>query len=163
MKRNVIETIMGAVVLLVAAGFLFVAMKSGSVQTVTGYPIIGKFDRIDGLVVGADVRISGIKVGAVSATNIDPNTYQAVVTMTVGDTVKVPEDSSAEIVSDGLLGSKYVAVVPGGDTNMLASGDEIHYTQSSISLESLIGKFIYGGTDKDKGKKPKADAPDSGN
>lgn len=155
MKRNVIETIMGGLVLLVAAGFLFSVYKSGSVQAATGYHVSGKFDRVDGLVVGADVRVSGIKVGAVSAQTIDPSTYQAVVTMTVRDDVKLPADSSAEIVGDGLLGSKYVAIVPGGDTEMLAAGDEIRYTQSAISIESLIGKFIYGGADdKSKEKKP---------
>lgn len=151
MNRNVIETLIGAVVLLIAAGFLFTAYKSGNVQQATGYTVNAKFDRVDGLNLGSDVRISGIKVGAVTGAIIDPETYQAVVTLTVKDDIKLPKDSSAEIIGDGLLGSKYVAVIPGGDTEMMAQGEEIKYTQSSISLEALIGKFIYGGADgKDK-------------
>ena len=120
MKRNVIETMMGGLVLLVAAGFLFFAYKSGNVQSATGYTITAKFDRVDGLVVGADIRVSGIKVGAVTAQNIDPQTYQAIVSMTIRDDVKVPNDSSAEIVGDGLLGGKYIAIVPGGSSDIPA-------------------------------------------
>ena len=154
MKRNVIETIMGGLVLLVAGGFLFFAYQGGKVQTATGYDLLAKFDRVDGLVVGADVRVSGIKVGAVTAQDIDPTNYQAVVTLTIRDDVKIPRDSSAEIIGDGLLGGKYVAVVPGGDTEMLSKEEEIRYTQSSVSIEALIGKMIYSSGDKDKDKKP---------
>ena len=153
MKRNVIETIMGGLVLLVAGGFLFFAYKSGNVQTASGYRLVAKFDRVDGLATGADVRVSGIKVGAVTGQEIDPETYQAIIMVTVRDDVKIPRDSSAEIVGDGLLGNKYLAIVPGGDPETLAANDEIKYTQSSVSLEALIGKMIYGGG-KDKGKKP---------
>ena len=152
MKRNVIETMMGGLVLLVAAGFLFFAYKSGNVQSATGYTITAKFDRVDGLVVGADIRVSGIKVGAVTAQNIDPQTYQAIVSMTIRDDVKVPNDSSAEIVGDGLLGGKYIAIVPGGSSDMVAAGGELQYTQSSVSIEALIGKMIYGGSDSKKAK-----------
>ena len=165
MKRNVIETIMGGLVLLVAGGFLFFAYKSGNVQSVSGYSVTAKFDRVDGLVIGADIRESGIKIGSVTAETIDPQTYQAVVTMTIRNDIKVPDDSSAEIVGDGLLGSKYIAIVPGGSSDMLKAGADVHYTQSSVSIEALIGKMIYGGSDskKDKGKKPNTDAPASSN
>lgn len=163
MKRNVIETIMGGLVLLVAAGFLFFAYKSGNVEAASGYNVHAKFDRIDGLVVGADIRISGIKVGAVTAQTIDPTTYQAVVNMTIRDDVKIPSDSSAEIVGDGLLGNKYVAIVPGGAADMLTANGEIHYTQSSVSIEALIGKMIYGSSDSKKGKDKTGDAPTSSN
>jgi phospholipid/cholesterol/gamma-HCH transport system substrate-binding protein len=152
MKRNVIETIMGGLVLVVAFGFLFFAFKSGNVQSASGYTIKAKFDRVDGLVVGADIRVSGIKVGAVTEQTIDPQTYQAIISMTVIDDVKIPTDSSAEIVGDGLLGGKYIAIVPGGSSDMVAAGGELEYTQSSVSLEALIGKMIYGGSDSKKGK-----------
>lgn len=154
MKRNVIETIMGGLVLLVAGGFLFFAYKGSAVQTASGYDLLAKFDRVDGLVVGADVRVSGIKVGAVTAQNIDPESYQAIVTLTVRDDIKLPRDSSAEIVGDGLLGGKYVAVVPGGDTEILSADEEIRYTQSSVSIEALIGKMIYSSDAKEKDKTP---------
>lgn len=155
MNRNVVETLIGAIVLLIAGGFLFFAYKSGNVQKAEGYEVSAKFDRVDGLSLGSDVRVSGIKVGAVTGQTIDPTTFQAVVKLTIRDDIKLPKDSSAEIIGDGLLGSKYVAIIPGGDPETMATGDEIRYTQSSISIEALIGKFIYGAADeKDKDKKP---------
>lgn len=155
MNRNVVETLIGAIVLVIAGGFLFFAYKSGNVQKAEGYEVSAKFDRVDGLALGSDVRVSGIKVGAVTGQVIDPETFQAVVKLTIRDDIKLPKDSSAEIIGDGLLGSKYVAIIPGGDPEAMARGDEIRYTQSSISIEALIGKFIYGAADdKDKGKKP---------
>ena len=153
MKRNVIETIMGGLVLVVAGGFLVFAYKGSAVQAPKGYNLTARFERVDGLVVGADVRISGIKVGAVTAQDIDPVTYQAVITITIRDDIKIPKDSSAEIIGDGLLGGKYVAVIPGGDTEVFSPKEEIRYTQSSVSIEALIGKMIYSGGDN-KDKKP---------
>ena len=150
MKRNVIETIMGGLVLLVAGGFLFFAYQGGKVEAASGYDLLAKFDRVDGLVVGADVRVSGIKVGAVTAQDIDPTNYQAVVTLTVRDDVKLPRDSSAEIIGDGLLGGKYVQITPGGDEAMLKAGGVISYTQSAVNLEEMIGKFVFSGGGVDK-------------
>jgi phospholipid/cholesterol/gamma-HCH transport system substrate-binding protein len=148
MGKHVIETIMGAVVLVVAAGFLVFAYRSSDITSSTqGYNLVANFDRADGLGIGSDVRISGVKVGSVSGQNLDPNTYQAKITITISDDVKIPSDSTAEIASDGLLGGKYLALVPGGDEKMLKKGDRIKFTQSAVSLESLIGKFMYGGTD----------------
>lgn len=162
MGRNVFETIMGAVVLLVAAGFIYIAYSSGNVKATTsnGYKLIAKFDRADGLVLGTDVRVSGIKVGAVSKQEIDPKSYLAVVTMSVEDSIKLPEDSTAEIVGDGLLGSKYVAIVPGGSEAMIPEGGEIKYTQSSVSLEQLIGKFVFGSADEKKDSKKSVESPE---
>jgi phospholipid/cholesterol/gamma-HCH transport system substrate-binding protein len=159
MGRNVFETIMGAVVLLVASGFIYIAYQSGAVKATTnGYEVIAKFDRADGLALGTDVRVSGIKVGAVEAQKIDPQTYMAIVTMSVEGGIKLPEDSSAEIVGDGLLGGKYVAIVPGGAEKMIPAGGEIKFTQSSVSLEQLIGKMVFGGTDDEKNGDKTADA-----
>lgn len=150
MQRNVIETVMGAVVLMVAAGFTYIAYQSGNVATANGYVLSAKFDRVDGLVVGSDVRISGLKVGSVVKQHIDPESYLAVVTVNVDDTVRLPKDSSAEIVSDGLLGNKYLALVPGGAEDMLENEDEIQFTQSSVNLEQLLGKVVFGSADDDK-------------
>lgn len=149
MGKHVIETLMGAVVLIVAIGFIAFAYQSSGIAAATGYPLTAKFDRIDGLSVGSDVRISGIKVGTVAEQHLNPKTYLAEVVMTIDNQVQLPVDTSAEIVSDGLLGSKYLSLVPGGEDKLLKSGDAIKYTQSSFSLENLIGKFMFsGGGDK---------------
>lgn len=150
MGKHAIETIMGAVVLLVAAGFLVFAYKSGNVASTTGYKLYAQFDRVDGIGVGSDVRISGIKVGQVSDQKLDVESFLAKVSMTIDNSVKIPDDSTAEIVSDGLLGGKYLSITPGGSEKTLAEGGRIKFTQSSINIESLIGKFMYGGAGEEK-------------
>lgn len=142
-QRNAAELVTGAVVLLVAVGFLGYAVANTDRSSSSGYPLHARFDHIDGLGVGTDVRVAGVKVGAVSATRIDPQSYQARVDFTVSNDLKMPKDSSAVITSDGLLGGKYLSLEPGGDTAMLDPGGEVTITQSSISLEQLLGKFIF--------------------
>jgi len=142
-SRNAIETLMGGVVLAVTGFFLVFAYQRGNVQTVDGYTVTAKFSAIDGLKVGDDVRLSGIKVGSVVGQSLDPTYYQAIVTMSLDPNVQLPEDSSAAVASEGLLGGKYVALEPGGAEAMLAPGSEITLTQPSVNLESLIGKLIY--------------------
>jgi phospholipid/cholesterol/gamma-HCH transport system substrate-binding protein len=145
--RGVAEIAAGAVVLLAAVLFLvFAVTNSGRSSAGGGLVLTARFDRIDGLAPGADVRIAGVKVGSVTAQRIDPATYLAVLTLNVDSAIKVPEDSSAEITSEGLLGGKYVALVPGGSERELASGGEVKITQSSVSLESLLGRFIFSVT-----------------
>jgi phospholipid/cholesterol/gamma-HCH transport system substrate-binding protein len=145
--RSLTETVAGAVVLAVALGFLGYAVANTGRTPVSGYPLHARFDRIDGMVVGSDVRLAGVKVGSVTTARVDPQTYQADVTFSVQNAVKLPRDSSAEITSDGLLGGKYLSLVPGGDERMLAAGDAVTITQSAISLEQLLGKFIFSVTD----------------
>ncbi|WP_338663824.1 outer membrane lipid asymmetry maintenance protein MlaD [Pararoseomonas sp. SCSIO 73927] len=145
--RSFAEVAAGAVVLLVAVVFLVYAMtNSGRGSAGSGLVLTARFDRIDGLSQGADVRIAGVKVGSVTGQRIDPQTFLAVLTMDVDSSLKVPDDSSAEITSEGLLGGRYVALVPGGSDRNLASGGEIRITQSAISLESLLGRFIFSMT-----------------
>lgn len=145
MGRNVIETIMGAVVLLVAAGFMVFAMKSSKIRPVDGYTVIAKFSSASGLSTGSDVRIGGIKVGVVSDMKLDPESYRANVELQIGAATKIPADSTAAIIGDGLLGTKYVSIDPGADDAMLAAGGVITNTQSSVNLETLIGKFMFSG------------------
>jgi phospholipid/cholesterol/gamma-HCH transport system substrate-binding protein len=145
--RSLTETLTGAVVLAVALGFLGYAVANTGRTPVSGYPLHARFDRIDGMVVGADVRLAGVKIGSVTTAQVDPRTYQADVTFNIQNVVKLPRDSSAEITSDGLLGGKYLSLSPGGDEQMLAAGDAITITQSAISLEQLLGKFIFSVTD----------------
>ena len=152
MRGNVIETVMGAVVLVVAALFLFFAYNTSQLRSVPGYELIANFEHIDGIRDGSDVRISGIKIGSVVSTTLDPTTFLATVRMSVEPSVKLPDDTVAEIVSSGLLGDKYMSLVPGGSDKDLPAGGRIKYTQSSVSLEHLIGQMMFsppGG-----GKKP---------
>jgi phospholipid/cholesterol/gamma-HCH transport system substrate-binding protein len=144
MSRNLLETLLGAIVLIVAIVFLGFAYSASRLGDEPGYELIARFDRVDGLQRGADVRIGGIKVGTVVDQNLDPQTYRAMVRFTLRDDLGVPTDSSVAVVSDGLLGGKYLSLVPGGDVEMLQAGDEILLTQSSINLEDLIGHFIFG-------------------
>jgi len=146
-QRSLTETLAGAVVLAVAVGFLGYAVANTGRTPASGYSLRARFERIDGMSVGSDVRLAGVKVGSVTAARVDPQTYQADVTFTVQSAVKLPRDSSAEITSDGLLGGKYLSLVPGGDETMLADGGTVTITQSAVSLEQLLGKFIFSVTD----------------
>jgi phospholipid/cholesterol/gamma-HCH transport system substrate-binding protein len=143
MKRNIVESVLGAIVLLVAASFFFWAYARADVGDPGGYTLIAKFDRIDGLDPGGPVRISGIRVGQILSMELDPVSFRAQIRLSVASNIELPADSSAQIVSSSLLGGKYLALVPGGDDLMLAEGDEIQYTQSSINFEDLIGQLIF--------------------
>jgi phospholipid/cholesterol/gamma-HCH transport system substrate-binding protein len=157
-----IEAVMGAVVLIVAAVFLVFAYDTSQVRSVSGYPLMADFQRIDGINAGGDVRISGIKVGSVTSESLDPKTYLATVKLSIDPKVQLPDDTVAEIVSAGLLGDKYVSLVPGGSDKMIPPGGTIKYTQASVSLENLIGQTIFsppgkkgeGGDKGDSGKPP---------
>jgi phospholipid/cholesterol/gamma-HCH transport system substrate-binding protein len=152
-RGSAAEVVTGAAVLVLTLGFLGYAVAHTGSGGGGGYDLQAKFDHIDGLSVGSDVRIGGVKVGSVTAAALDPRTYQAVVSLSVRDDVGVPADSSAVVTSDGLLGGKYLAIQPGGDTAMLPHGGTITVTQGSISLEDLLGKFIFSMSDA---KKPAA-------
>lgn len=152
MQRNVIETVMGAVVLIVAGLFLAFAYNSSGYGTKDDrIQYHASFDRVDGIVAGGDVRLSGVKVGIVREININPKTYLAELKFDVDKKIPLPQDSSAEIISDGLMGGKYLALVPGGDEEILKPGDQIEHTQSSVSLEGMIGQLIFNS--RDPGKK----------
>jgi phospholipid/cholesterol/gamma-HCH transport system substrate-binding protein len=150
-RRSVAEILTGAAVLLVAAGFLAYAVANSGRSTVSGYTLSARFDHIDGLGVGADVRLAGVKVGSVNAEQIDPQSFMAVVTLSVRSDVKLPKDTAAIITSESLLGGKFLSLQPGGDEAILQPGQSITITQSSISLEELLGKFIFSMTNVPKG------------
>jgi phospholipid/cholesterol/gamma-HCH transport system substrate-binding protein len=153
-RRNAAEVLSGAVVLLVAAGFLGYAVAHSGRSTVAGYTLTAKFDHVDGLSVGGDVRMAGVKVGSVLAEQIDPQSYLAVVTMSVRDGLELPKDTSVTVSSDSLLGGKYLSLSPGADSAMLQPGQALTITQSSVSLEQLLGKFIFSVTDLTDAMKP---------
>src|SRR6185437_4666124 len=152
MRGNVIETVMGAVVMVVAALFLLVAYNTSQMRSVPGYEVTANFEHIDGIRDGSDVRVSGIKVGSVLALTLDPKTFLATVRMSVEPSVKLPEDTVAEIVSSGLLGDKYLSLVPGGADKDIAPGGRIKYTQSSVSIEHLIGQMMFSPPNKKAGE-----------
>lgn len=151
-RENIVETLVGAVVIVVAAiFFVFAYQTSGVGAGRGGYRIEAQFARIDGVNIGTDVRMSGIKIGTVVDQKLDPVTYEAVVTLAVNQVVKVPEDSTAKITSEGLLGDTYISLEPGGSETMLADGGQLTYTQGSINIFDLIGKFLFDGGGKKTG------------
>lgn len=145
-RRNFGEVLAGAVVLVIAAGFLVYAVAHSGRSNASGYELHASFDHIDGLGVGSDVRIAGVKVGSVVDARIDPKTFLANVTFSVRDTIRLPKDSAAEVTSESLLGGKYLELSPGGEAAMLQPGGTVTITQSSISIEQLLGKFIFSAT-----------------
>ncbi|MBN9565182.1 MAG: outer membrane lipid asymmetry maintenance protein MlaD [Alphaproteobacteria bacterium] len=155
MRVNVIEVIVGALVLLVTGLFLMFAYKTSQWHGSGSYVIYANFDRIDGLSIGSDVRVSGVKVGNIAAIELNPKNFMAQVSISLDEVVKVPKDSIAEIAGDGLLGPKYLSISPGNDEENLPSNGIIGRTQSAVSLESLIGKFLFN-KDKDDEKKTPA-------
>jgi phospholipid/cholesterol/gamma-HCH transport system substrate-binding protein len=145
-RHGVAETLTGAFVLVVALVFLAYAVAHSGRVSGTGYVVQARFDHIDGLAVGADVRIAGVKIGTVTEERVDPKTFVAIVSLSVRNDIQLPKDSSASITSESLLGGKYISLSPGGDDTNLKPGQTITITQSSVSLEELLGKFIFSVT-----------------
>ena len=144
MQNSIVETLIGAAVVAVAVLFLAFAYSSTGSGPVSGYEVMAKFNRADGVNVGSDVRLSGIKVGTVSKLSLDPKTYNAVVTMALARDVKLPDDSSIRITSEGLLGNQYLSIEPGSSMKYIMAGGEIENTQGAIDLVGLLGKAVFG-------------------
>ncbi|HUM08240.1 MAG TPA: outer membrane lipid asymmetry maintenance protein MlaD [Acidocella sp.] len=148
MSRRLPELLTGFAVIIVAAVFLVYALAGAGKVSTGGYSLTARFGSIGGLTVGSDVKIGGVIVGHVADEALDPETYAAIVHLDINDGIKVPDDSSASVTSDGLLGNVYVAVSPGGSNTMLAPGASFQMTQSAINVQDLLGKYIFsaGGT-----------------
>ncbi len=157
-KRN-IEIAVGLFVLLGLAALLFVALKAANLTSFSngggGYHLTARFDNIGGLKVRAPVRAAGVVVGRIVSINLDAKTYQGVVTLEIARGYQFPRDSSAKILTAGLLGDQYVGLEAGGDDKNLAAGDVVKQTQSAVVLENLIGQFLFS-------KAAEAGAADSG-
>lgn len=141
MHNETVESIIGAIVIAVAVLFVVFAYRATGATNVTGYELTAKLPRVDGLAVGTDVRLSGIKVGVVSGLTLDAN-YLVTVHMDIHNDVKIPDDSSMVVTSAGLLGSSYLSISPGGSDKMLPPGGVIRNTQGSIDMMGLLSRFV---------------------
>lgn len=152
MSKNYIEAIIGAVVLLVAAFFVSFTYGRTDAGSQAGYELAARFDSVDGLKIGSDVRIAGIKVGSVTAQELDPQTFMAIVRFTVNNDLKLQGGASAKISSESLLGGAYLSLSNGFEDYVMQPGDEIEITQGSVDLMELIGQAVFSATDGDSSK-----------
>lgn len=150
MGRNLVETVMGAVVLLIAGFFLIFAYNSSNLRPISGYEVKARFNSVEGLQEGGDVRIGGVKVGSVTGQSLDTKNYQAVVTLTLKPQVKLPTDSIASVTGDSLLGGKYIKIEPGSAKNMIPPGGEVKKTKDALVLEQVLGRMIFLLTEENK-------------
>lgn len=145
MSRRSIETLVGLFVLMGMGAMVFLALKAANLASFgehKGYTVTARFDNIGGLKPRAPVRSAGVTVGRVKSISLDAKTFQGVVRMEIDNFVKFPKDTSAKILTSGLLGDQYVGLEPGSDDKELAAGDVISQTQSAVVLENLIGQMI---------------------
>jgi phospholipid/cholesterol/gamma-HCH transport system substrate-binding protein len=145
MSRRSIETLVGLFVLMGMGAMVFLALKAANLASFgehKGYSVTARFDNIGGLKPRAPVRSAGVTVGRVKSISLDAKTFQGVVRMEIDNFVKFPKDTSAKILTSGLLGDQYVGLEPGSDEKELAAGDLITQTQSAVVLENLIGQMI---------------------
>ncbi len=147
MNKRGIETLVGLFVVAGLVGFVFIALKAANLASFgssQGYLVSARFDNVGGLKKRSPIRSAGVTVGRVTSIKLDPKTYEGVVTMEVDSDVKFPKDSSAKILTSGLLGDQYIGIEPGSDEKDLVAGDRITQTQSAVVLENLIGQVLAG-------------------
>jgi phospholipid/cholesterol/gamma-HCH transport system substrate-binding protein len=144
--RRAIDVLVGAFVLLGLGALLFLALKVGNLASFSSagtYETRARFDNIGGLKVRAPVKSAGVVVGRVTSIGFDDTTYQATVVLALDERFKFPKDTSAKILTSGLLGEQYVGLEAGADDKVLAPGDRITLTQSAVVLENLISQFLF--------------------
>ena len=146
MKENKLEVIIGAVVIAVALGFVVLLYQSTglSVSNSKHYELKADFRSADGIHVGTDVRLAGVKVGTVSDLSLNVETYRAEAELAIENEVDIPEDSALTVSSEGLLGGNFIEIIPGASYEYMQPGDEFLDTQGSVSLISLLLKFVSG-------------------
>lgn len=147
MRKKPVETIMGLVVLVVALLFLAFAYRVSDLQVVKGYTLKAEFMKVGGLSIGSDVRINGIKVGTVTSQKLNNEDYMADVTFSISSEIKLPKDSVVSIVSDGLIGDKFVKIEPGKAMEYLKDGDSFTNTKDFKTIEDMVGEIIFMVTD----------------
>ncbi len=147
-SHSTTEVAIGGIVLAAAIGFAVYAGQAAGLSTSSaGYPLTASFRSIEGVNVGTDVRLAGVKIGTVTELELNPDTYRADATLSVANGVEIPDDSAVVISSEGLLGGNFVEIMPGGSPFYFAEGDEILDTQSSVSLITLLLRFVSGDGD----------------
>lgn len=143
--NTITEVLVGAAVMAVAVGFFFYASNStGGDRSGGAYALSASFRSADGISVGSEVRLAGVQVGTVTAMALNPQTFRAETTFTIRDDVELPDDSAIAISSEGLLGGNFVEIIPGGSPFTYAPGDQIMDTQGSVSLITLLMRFVSG-------------------
>ena len=145
MGKRSIEMLVGLFVLLGILGLVFLSLKAANLASFSSgdtYTLQARFDNIGGLKARAPVRSAGVTVGRVTSIALDPKTFEGVVTLGLDPKVQFPRDTSAKILTAGLLGDQYIGLTPGADEKLLVAGDQIKQTQSAVVLEDLIGQFI---------------------
>jgi phospholipid/cholesterol/gamma-HCH transport system substrate-binding protein len=149
MNNSMVEAAVGAFVIAIAAGFfIFMYSVGGLGGPASGYQVNASFGSVKGISVGTDVRMAGIKIGSVVGQTLDRETYRANIVMDVDSTVKLPEDSTAKIGSESLLGGNFVELEPGGSETMIEPGGEIAFTQDPIDIFGLVSQFVLGSNKK---------------
>ena len=143
MRSNTFETFIGAIVIILAVSFLFYSFSITDNNVEGTYKIKATFNRIDGIQIGSDVRLSGIKIGSVAKSSLNQTTYEADLVLIIDNSIFIPDDSSAKITMDGLLGSNYISIEPGGSDIYLTDNDYLLYTQGSIDLIGLVGEALF--------------------
>jgi phospholipid/cholesterol/gamma-HCH transport system substrate-binding protein len=146
---NIFETLVGAAVIAIAAGFFLYASKTAGVGggVAGGYKVIAEFDNAQGVNVGTDVRLAGVKIGTVTGHSLNPENYMARVELTLDPSVSLADDTAAKITSEGLLGGNFIAMDPGGSETKLADGSLMTVTQGAVDIWSLISQAMF-----DRGK-----------
>jgi phospholipid/cholesterol/gamma-HCH transport system substrate-binding protein len=149
LKEHGAEALIGLLVVLVAVWFGYYAWhRTGGGRVSNAVQVTAMFPNANGVAVGTDVRVAGLKIGQVSALKLDPKSYQANVVLAIDPAAKVPSDSSAAITSEGILGGNYISLIPGGDPTPLKDGDTIIDTQGAVDLMGMVGQFInHSGSD----------------
>ncbi len=150
MNKKPVETIMGLVVLAIAALFMMFAYRVSDLQVVKGYEINSRFLKVGGLNTGADVRINGIKVGTVVSQSINPLDYMVDVKLSIMPQISLPKDSQITIAGDGLMGDKFIKIEPGKSQEKLTAGETAINTKDAKSLEDMVGEIIFMVTGDDK-------------
>ncbi|GAA0531613.1 phospholipid/cholesterol/gamma-HCH transport system substrate-binding protein [Rhizomicrobium palustre] len=158
MHNETVETLIGAVVIVIAVVFVIFTYQTTGSARMDGYELTAKMVRVDGLAAGTDVRLGGVKVGTIKALTLNPD-YMITIHMDINGNVKVPDDSSLVVTSSGLLSGSYLSIQPGGSDKMLAAGGQIKNTQGAIDMMGLLNKFVNSSSGSSSGNSSAAPAP----
>lgn len=155
MNRNMVETITGFLVLAIAAVFVFFVYKETRSSASKGYQIFAHFTKVDGVNVGSDVRLAGVKIGNVTDKSLDPKSFDAVLHLNIDDKFRLPVDSVLRITSDGIFGNSYISIDPGQEANFVAEGQELVNTQAGINFIDLVSQAIFKAAENNQQEKSK--------